>query len=126
MKVFAATADRQGERESDFCWTIEGELVTFPVECDADRYGGGIDGGCGCMRAMAGMTSQTATTTFRVVDLEVTMHEFRDLVLGTLQEGGWPVDDDIATKMAEEVADAAAVFTAGPVLERRGDDIQPR
>ena len=77
-------------------------------------------------RAMAGMTSQSATTTFRVVDLGVTMDEFRDLVMGTLQEGGWPVDQDIAAEMAEEVAEAASVFDVGSVLERRGDDIQLR
>jgi hypothetical protein len=122
--VFAATSDRQGERQSDFCWTIEGELVVFPVVCDRDRND--IDGGCGCRRAMAGMTSRSSTTTFRVVDLEATMDEYRDLVFGMLEEGGWDVNREDAAELAAEVLGEAKMFEVGPVLERRGDDIRLR
>ena len=45
---------------------------------------------------------------------------------GSATQGGWPVDRDIAAEMADEVAEAAAVFDVGLVLERRGDDIQER
>ena len=126
MKVFAATAEGQGERSSDFCRTIEGELVMVPFECDADQFVA-ADEGCGCRRAMAGIASARSTTTFRVIDLEVTMQEFHELVAAALEET-WDgrLDHFDAVVLAEEVAEKAAAFDIGAVLERRGDDIQPR
>jgi hypothetical protein len=126
MKVFAATAEGQGERSSDFCRTVEGELVIVPFECDADRLVD-ADAGCGCRRAVAGIASSRWTTTFRVIELEVTMEEFRELVTATVREH-WDgrLDEHHAAVLAEEVVESAAAFDIGAVLEHRGDQIQPR
>ena len=127
MKVFAATADSQGERRRDFCWTVEGEPVMPTFECDRDRDDReGVDGGCGCRRAMAGMTTRSATTMFRVVDVEVTLGQFRDWLFGLLEESGWNLGREDAALLAEDVAEAADAFDVGTVLERRSDDIQTR
>jgi hypothetical protein len=127
VKAFAATAEGQGARCSDFCRAAEGELVIIPFECAADRFVG-IDRGCGCRRAMAGIASTKGTTTFRVIELEVTMEKFREMVVAAVLSDAWGgrLDRYDASVLAEEVIERAAAFDLGPVLERRGDHIQPR
>lgn len=46
MKVFVATKEGQGTRDSDFTFAEHGELVLFMDGCGSDR--GNPDGGCGC------------------------------------------------------------------------------
>src|SRR5579862_8855950 len=53
MKILTATSRTQGQRNSDFNWCIEGELVHFGLVCAADQDD--PDGGCGCGRAFAGL-----------------------------------------------------------------------
>ena len=128
MKVFAATAATQGQRETDFTWTVDGELVMVSFECDADlRDPDGIDGGCGCRRSMTGLTSQKATTTFTVIDLDVDRDGFASLVESTLRDAGWSdAVIDAAPEIAGELVEYASGFDVGDVLERRGDEIQRR
>ena len=64
MKVLVATSQTQGQRENDFNFCVEGELVTVGLVCATDRYD--PDGGCGCGRAFAGLNSHRATTTAKV------------------------------------------------------------
>ena len=73
---------------------------------------------------MAGMTTRSATTMFRVVDVEVTLGQFRDWLFGLLEESGWNLGREDAALLAEDVAEAADAFDVGTVLERRSDDIQ--
>ena len=73
MKVFVATHDGQGARDTDFCWTTDGEVVEWAMACDADDES---DGGCGCQRAMAGLSSAKATTTFKVAELPLTQRDY--------------------------------------------------
>lgn len=122
MKVFVATARGQGARASDFCWTVEGELVMVLFQCDRD--GDEIDGCCGCRRALAGLSSSRATTTFAVADLPLAWDDYVTAISDSLKRGGWlGLDSD---SMARELVDAAADFPVGEVLERRGDYIRPR
>jgi hypothetical protein len=64
MLVLVATRETQGNDDGDYCWTVEGELVT-PVtfECCVPES-------CGCGRGFPGLVSATATTTAMVVDRE--------------------------------------------------------
>ncbi|OGV70911.1 MAG: hypothetical protein A2283_22065 [Lentisphaerae bacterium RIFOXYA12_FULL_48_11] len=62
MKVLVATRRTQGRRDNDFNFCEEGELLIYGSECDAEA----VDGHCGCRRALVGMTSGKATTTFLV------------------------------------------------------------
>jgi hypothetical protein len=125
MKVFVATSRRQGSRASDFCWTIEGELVIYPIECDRD--GDDPDGPCGCLRSMIGLGSQKATTTFEVVDVDLDVEDYVEAVAGVLDGlHGIRVWRDEARQAAFDLLDEAADYQTGVVLERRGDDIQER
>jgi hypothetical protein len=69
MKLLTATHETQGEREGDFCFAIEGELVMLGDACATDRNDAG---GCGCERAFSGLRSRRATTTALVRDLALT------------------------------------------------------
>ena len=70
MKVFVATKEGQGLRQNDFSHAEEGELVLFSYGCDRDKDN--VDGGCGCRRSMDGFKTLSGTTTFKVVDMEMT------------------------------------------------------
>lgn len=124
MKVLVATANGQGGRESDFCWTVEGELVVIPVQCGAD--GEDPDGGCGCRRAMSGLASLKATTTFMVADQPMTHDEYVDAIHDSTERAGWGDDLEFADNMADLLLRVAADHPEGAVLERRGEDFLRR
>ena len=74
MHVLTATSRTQGQRANDYTFTIEGELVRVDEACGSDQRD--PDGGCGCGRGFAGMSSCRATTTALVRDLPMTATEF--------------------------------------------------
>lgn len=127
MKVLAATKKTQGWRDNDFCWTVEGELVVFPpIECDD----GGLDDGCGCHRAMAGLASHRATTTIKVEDrTDLDRDAYFALIVDGLQQQGYVTERLMEHRdaqqwlgdLVEDLLDSAALFKPGTVLERRGD-----
>lgn len=80
MRLLTATRQEQGNRPGDFCFAIEGELVVIDEPCATDRAD--ADGGCGCGRAFAGMSSLRATTTALVRDLDVSPDDVRRAVEG--------------------------------------------
>lgn len=132
MPVFVATERGQGVRGNDFFWTFEGELVMWGSECD----GGSIDDNCGCHRALCGMKSHKATTTFTVVQKPMTLKKYQSLFIAAMKSSGWlPKNataithkDDYKTyyACAEELLQLAQGFPANMVLERRGHTIQGR
>jgi hypothetical protein len=127
VKVLVATKEGQGRRYSDFSWTNEGELVGFAFECDTDKDN--IDGGCGCRRSMSGFDSRKATTTFKVIDKNITKDEFITLYLESEKKAGWfdgKTDRERWVKYAEELLETAKIFPVDEVLEKRGDIIQIR
>jgi hypothetical protein len=84
MKVMVATKEMQGVVQGDYCWCVEGELVTGVVVacCDGDR--------CGCSRGWTGLASSRATTTALVVDRPgVTEADLREAVRDHLERAGW-------------------------------------
>lgn len=131
MKLLTATTAGQGGRPSDFTWCTEGELVT-PVAaiCDRDMTEG-PDGGCGCGRSWAGLNSHRATTTAMVRDLEgFTLEDVTVAVRAYREQSGWLAhtedpDRDVAEEAAE-IAETAAAYAAGTVLEIRLGDVAVR
>lgn len=124
MKVFVATAQGQGTGAGDFSWTIEGELVRLPgLTCDCPD--------CGCDRAMAGLASSKATTTFTVVDRpELDQDAYRAVFRDALAREGWindsQVDDDGIDDWIDEHLALARQFPVGEVLEVAGGVVHIR
>ena len=122
MKVLVATEETQGHRNTDFCWTEEGELVSFGTECTGET----IDGECGCRRSLCGVWTRKATTTFRVVEREeLSPGGLVSLLAAGLVSGHFYETREKARPAAEEdasrLAALAAAYPEGAILERRGD-----
>ena len=131
MKVFTATAHTQGNRDSDFNWCEEGEMVTTAkVICDRDEREG-PDGGCGCGRSFGGMRSGKSVTTAMVRDLALGPQDVAFLVRKYREEGGWADlfgedTDAIVAEKAAGIIGAAADYPVGAVLEIRMGEIAVR
>jgi len=125
MKVLIATAETQGKRANDFCCTNDGELVMFGIECD----NGTVDDECGCKRALCGIDSAKATTTFKVVDMDITRDEFAEKIKVFYNER-WSIDKPTSEKLAyiqvEELVRLADTFCEKDILEKRGDRLYRR
>lgn len=65
MKVLVSTAETQGQRENDFCYVPEGEIVMLGFICDRDVND--PDGECSCNRCLIGTKCLKGTTTFKVI-----------------------------------------------------------
>ena len=122
MKLLVATAQTQGERSNDFNYCVEGELVWIADSCLTDQRD--PDGGCGCGRSFAGMSSHRATTTARVAELDIDFPHYAEALRASLKAQGYPTRD--AIPFAGELADIAAEFPTGAVLERRSDEVRWR
>ena len=130
MKILVATTETQGERKSDFFWCEEGEPVHFSFECDSDKNN--IDGRCGCRRSMGGIRSHKATTTMKVVNVDIPKAELEKLLRDSLFESGW-LENENPTQTekrirseADELIRIAEKFPIGAVIEKRGDRFQLR
>lgn len=131
MNVLAATKKTQGRRQNDFCWAVEGELVTFPViECDC----GTTDDACGCHRAMAGLASSRGTTTIHVIDRpELDQGTYYRLIADGLRRQGYIPKGQMEGEVKEwlddvvgELVVTASIFEPGTVLERRDGMLRVR
>jgi hypothetical protein len=126
VRIFISTKETQGQRASDFTWTEDGELLRFGLECDCDKH---PDGGCGCRRSLVGVTSQKSTTTFQVIDSDLTRAEFTEEIRKSLEGGGWLRSDDgneWPEGDAAELLKLAAHFDTGMIIEKRGNAFQER
>ncbi len=124
MKVLVATARTQGEREGDFNWCVEGELVWIGLVCASDQAD--PDGGrCGCGRSFGGLNSHRGTTTAVVRDLPgFTRSDYVEALRSSLEQQGWPTG--IAESEADELLELARYWPPGTVVERRLDTISVR
>jgi hypothetical protein len=128
MLVLVATAQTQGQRTSDFCRAVEGELVRWAAECHQEP----ADGPCGCRRSLVGLDSAGVTTTVKVIDRPgLELADLRALLAAAMARDGEIRPGDCAGEvwvatMAEDLAAAAASFPPQAVLERRGDALRRR
>jgi len=122
MKVFLATQQGQGQRPNDFCHAWERELVRFGMDCDWEA----VDGLCGCRRSMVGFRSSKSTTTFKVVEVDMSLDDFLECYRTSLKVDGYGfISEDNMTKYGVELTQLAATFPVNVVLERR-EQIQVR
>lgn len=125
MKVLVATRRTQGCAEGDFSWTVEGELVRWPLmECASGPA-------CGCERSFAGLASHRATTSVRVADMEaLDLPGLIRALSDDLVANGVPILDRETREYVDlEAADLARVaswFPVGTVLGRGGDQVWAR
>ena len=127
MNVLVATRALQGQRKNDFCHAWDGEIVRFQIECPGEK----IDAPCGCRRSMAGTDTSTATTTMKVLNMEITPEQFRAKIESSLRKDGWISDDlpgwqKLVEEEAEELLRIAAAFEVDTVVEKRGVEFRPR
>lgn len=122
LKLLRATRDTQGQREDDFCFTVEGELVRFPFDCARC--------GCGCKRSMVGIESRKGTTTMKV-ELVPTSEEglARYLVGSWGDEAADVANPEVLARCrraARELIEAARPYTISSIVERRDGVLQIR
>ena len=124
MKVLVATKSTQGEQTGDYCWTVEGELVTpVVIPCCSPAK-------CGCGRGFPGLASSRATTTALVADRpDLEREEVALAFRESLERGGWLYGLDQG-EIAEVVADhlrcvarICATFPVGSIVRRDGDRV---
>lgn len=99
MYVLEATKETQGERDDDYVWTIDGELVFIPpLGCRTPS--------CGCDRGFAGMTSHRATTTARIVDRpDMDVDAYWDVVYQSMSDQGYDIigSEELVDAVDEQV-----------------------
>ena len=128
MKLLTATRERQGERDGDFCFAVEGELVLLGYVCATDQAD--PDGGCGCGRAFSGMSSMRATTTALVRNLDLSVDDVRLAVEGYYVAAGMGPDllsrqefAELVAATVDDMVDVASGLPDGAVVGRRLDDL---
>ena len=128
MKILVATKEGQGKRKNDFMWCNENELVRFGSECDGEK----VDGRCGCKRSLVGMANHRATTTFKVIEINIHPMNLLESIKQSLVDSGWAkyMEKEELNKLAREdmkyIIELANSFTPGKVIERRGKNYQTR
>jgi hypothetical protein len=123
MKVFVAAGPGSKKRPDDFNWTVDGELVRLPlVTCDCPD--------CGCERAVAGLASSKATTTFSVIDNpELDAADYAGAFSDALKRQGLVRDGDDDSWLGEWVGEhlrLATEFSPGQILEVRAGRVRAR
>ncbi len=131
MKLLTATREGQGDRDGDFCFAVEGELVFVGFVCATDRRD--PSGGCGCGRAFSGLSSRKATTTALVRDLDLSYDDVSLALADHFVTTGMGPDvigalefDDLVDQEVEQTIRYAEVWQPGAVVGRRLDSVHLR
>jgi hypothetical protein len=100
MKVIVATALTQGQRDDDFNFCQDGELVILPAMTCSNAK---ADDECGCARALGGVSSHAGTTSMLVTEVEMTEAEWRAAVVDAYVAEGWFANaDDIDAELLDD------------------------
>jgi len=122
MKVLVATKKTQKQRENDFTFVPENELLYFGFQCSGEK----VDGACGCRRSLVGVKCLKATTTMKVVESKLDEEGLAEAIHRAWKKGGFTdsLEDGRtrgrARRMAKELVGIAKKHRVGTVLERRG------
>ena len=123
MKIFVATEETQGIRSNDFCFVPEGEPVMLGFDCD----GGSVDDSCGCKRSMVGFKCHKGTTTFKVVESDMSLKEYTKAVIDSHREAGFgSIPEATMAQDAYMSLELAASYKTGTILGRRGNQFETR
>ncbi len=124
MKILVATKEIQGQRENDFFWTKENEILMDSFECERDEA---EDGSCGCRRSLVGVETKRATTTFKVTESDLNKSEIIKLFSKSFEEAFPSVNlSQEAEDSANYILEIAEKFEVEEILEKRGRVIQKR
>jgi hypothetical protein len=121
MRVLVSTKRTQKQRENDFSFVPENELLYFGTQCSGEK----VDGSCGCRRSLVGVKCLKATTTMKVAASELDVEGLAETIHRAWKKGGFTesLDDGRtrgrARRMAKELAAIAKKYPVGSVLERR-------
>lgn len=120
MLVLEATSDHQGDRDDDYHWCTDGELVYRQEDMGCRTPD------CGCERGWAGFDSHRSTTTVKVVErVGFTVSDLARELATSLSDGGWLTEPDPSNQMVAEIVDeiieCANHFREGATLGRSGD-----
>jgi hypothetical protein len=127
MRAFVATKETQGKRKNDFCFVEEKEMVWFGGECDNEP----IDGACGCKRAMCGVKTRMATTTFAFVEygdedaIRKSLLQFYQ-GSGELNYYGVEKTNEIIEQDIAYLRSIQNAISVNSICERRGPNIRVR
>ncbi len=118
IQIFVATTETQEQRETDFCFVPEGEIVTLPVMTCTNEH---VDGPCGCKRSMSGINTQKATTTMRVDTFDGNLFELDRMIAEAMRKAGWLKGrlGESYESRAYKISCEAAKFPVGTVVEYR-------
>lgn len=84
---------------------------------------------CGCRRSLSGIDTSKATTTFKVVDMDITREEFAEKLTVFYNERRCMEKAKAAQEAKEEVDELvrmANAFLEGDILEKRGNRLSLR
>lgn len=121
IKIFVATKETQGQRENDFCFVPEGEIVDLKnLTCSNET----ADGPCGCKRSLYGIECLKSTTTMKVTEFNGSIEGLGKLIKKSQQDGGWLQEPwqkllEGGISHATEIAKQASKFPVGTVVEYR-------
>lgn len=75
---------------------------------------------------MTGVESRKATTTMKVVEMDLDPEKLYVIIKKSLKESGWIRDREMILLCVKELLESAAVFEVGDIIERRGDTLKER
>ena len=111
MKVLVSTKETQGDNVLDFCFVPDGELVGLFLKTKHKEIG-----------TLSGIKCRTTTTTFKVVDMDITPDEYLRMITESQQKAGFHTeaakefnvesDQDVADFVLKGIED----FQVGDVL----------
>jgi hypothetical protein len=126
VKVLVATHQTQGSQPGDYCFTLDGELVT-PLGVSCSNLA------CGCQRGFPGLASSRATTTAMVVDLaQIDEAALTAAISDSLDRGGWfeyltpRMQRELVDEHVEAVHMVCNRYPIGTIVARAEDHIYLR
>lgn len=123
MKFAVATQETQGQRNNDFQFCFEGEIV-FPGLTCSNGY---ADDECGCSRSLGGLLSRKAGTTFKVVEIP---DQYEDklvhLVMTSEKDAGWSGSEEYARARVQQANSELSSFPADSIVEFRDGEFGKR
>ena len=80
LQVLVSTTKTQGNKEGDFCFVPEDELVMFGLgigSCDEEEF---LNSDSNCNIAMIGYLCRKGTTTVKVSEIKISKKEYVELL----------------------------------------------
>lgn len=119
MKLLVATDTGHSPRtDPDNDGPLAGELIVPAEQCDKAH--------CFCRREFVSVTTFERTMHARVVELEITEDQLRDIARDYIRQQypDDPVDDDELDDLVRAMTDPPADFPIGTVIERWGYELR--